>query len=123
MSCEPSGLSQSGWQQAIMWTTATRTQHSHAMVRLANELIDAEYAVPPPSPIGQRVSSQPREIVNVHVLRSGNPWRMSPPCFASAQTTYGFSARRSNAWGYPPVTTSSGEISTDEAVGPARQTL
>ena len=76
-----------------MWTETTRRKHARKGLRHSSDLTDEEWAVleplpPPRSRLGRPAKWPLRTITNalLYILRSGQPWRMSPGDFASVTT-------------------------------------
>src|SRR3978361_844348 len=79
----------------VMWTPATRRQHSRDHLRYETDLTDAEWALiepllPAPKPCGRPRGWPLREVRNatVSVLRGVLPWRLLPTDLPPRTTVY-----------------------------------
>lgn len=71
-----------------VWPATTRAQQTRDGLRLACDLVDAEWAMleallPPPAGVGRPPEWPMREIISAifYVLQGGFLWRMLPPSF------------------------------------------
>lgn len=92
---------------SLMWTPATRAQHSRDGLRYGSDLTDAEWRLlepllPPARARGRDRQWPMRELVNAifYVMRAGCPWRMLPDCFPPWSTVYRWFAilRDADVW-------------------------
>ena len=79
----------------VMWTPATRRQHSRDHLRYETDLTDAEWALiepllPAPKPCGRPRGWPLREVLNAifYVLRGGVAWRLLPTDLPPRTTVY-----------------------------------